>query len=909
MLDTLKGLTGGGKAAQKQAEDFQALIATAKEERSALNAMLAQIALRSSRLSQVGKTLDQVDQKAAATSGHVVDVDKRVASLEERIRTFAEIDARIQALLAAATLAQQSAEKLTAPDSELQKHRQSVQQLSSQMLQTQASIDSLKRERATLEEFRTQLRQTQVEIKSTVDHAAAVRAELDQVRGTAGQLSQDYAKLRESSKEAREDSVAAAETVRELERKLGPLMQLQEMSKTTEEKLAGLNALAEHVAQKAKALESQKHTIERAVVEANRLNEMVWNMDVQINRLNEGLKEAHRSEDTINRIETLMQQTNATVEAATKARDDLARESVRFEKDGRALVDSMRTSIERLALEKKEAEALDVRLRTLQGSVREAEAHMEALGTKERNLAPLHQKVDILSQNIQGLSVHADDLAKKQSGLDALHERLTQVEDLAKRTALQHEALKQGRQELETLRGDIHEFHKSHAQVGQLCDKLGADRDALEAFSERMTAFMLRTPHLDATLNAINGKLALVDEGMKQTTRLSELTGELDSQMDRLSARTQFIEKLEGRVDALHTLTADVDGKLAEQLARRAELDTLKSQCDTVLAQTLDAQQKIEAVAARQKKLLPVTNRLSALEAQIERTDARFKDVQQDEAILREQETRLAECVEMSRALAAETSERMKQTQTLSDDLTRAATIKEELISELTRIQTRQRDAATQVDATEDQVKRAETMYKQLEQRRTQLAFSEKKVALVEAKMAELLEKTGGLDQMTKGILERQAVVTAVKAQVDTIHEIGARSKADLQFVTDHRDEVAAVRHQIKDLLATAQETEEKIAVIEERRKTVDEVQSKTNLISNLLEDVSVNLETLGEQKSVIDHLTEKLARVDFTMQEAQNTLQTLTHERELAERMEQSIKQLRTRTAKAEIPRKSATA
>lgn len=80
MLDALKGLTGGGKA-QKQAEDFQTLIATAKEERSALNAMLAQIALRSSRLTQVGKTLEQIDQKAIATSGKVADVDKRVAGL------------------------------------------------------------------------------------------------------------------------------------------------------------------------------------------------------------------------------------------------------------------------------------------------------------------------------------------------------------------------------------------------------------------------------------------------------------------------------------------------------------------------------------------------------------------------------------------------------------------------------------------------------------------------------------------------------------------------------------------------------------------------------------------------------------------------------------------------------------
>ena len=44
-------------------------------------------------------------------------------------------------------------------------------------------------------------------------------------------------------------------------------------------------------------------------------------------------------------------------------------------------------------------------------------------------------------------------------------------------------------------------------------------------------------------------------------------------------------------------------------------------------------------------------------------------------------------------------------------------------------------------------------------------------------------------------------------------------------------------------------------------------------------------------------------------MQEVQNTLQTLRQERELAERLEQSIKKLRMRTAKAELPRKSATA
>ena len=66
----------------------------------------------------------------------------------------------------------------------------------------------------------------------------------------------------------------------------------------------------------------------------------------------------------------------------------------------------------------------------------------------------------------------------------------------------------------------------------------------------------------------------------------------------------------------------------------------------------------------------------------------------------------------------------------------------------------------------------------------------------------------------------------------------------------------------------------------------------------HVLDDVRVNLETLGEQKAVIDHVAETVARLDFMLQEARNTLRTLQQERELAERIEQGIKQLRTRTA-----------
>jgi len=119
----------------------------------------------------------------------------------------------------------------------------------------------------------------------------------------------------------------------------------------------------------------------------------------------------------------------------------------------------------------------------------------------------------------------------------------------------------------------------------------------------------------------------------------------------------------------------------------------------------------------------------------------------------------------------------------------------------------------------------------------------------------------------------------------------------DIAYLREHRDEVTGLRRQVQELLATAAETEAKIAAIDARRRDVDEVQAKATLITNLLEDVRVNLETVSEQKAVVDHLNERLAGVQFVIQEAQNTLRMLSQERELAERIEQSIRQLRTRS------------
>ena len=904
MFDAIKNMTGGrSHLVEKQTSELALLIESAREERTAITAMLNALTTSRADLAPLAASLERATGKAAAVTGRLDEIAMRLKSLDDRTQELGEIAARIQALKDATHQAERAAQKAIGPDSELQKHREAVERLSSQALQTQVSLTALRKEGAALEELRGELRDAEVEVRRSLGHAGTLKDELDHVRAVATGLTEDYAAIRDTSRNAREDATAAVTAVREVERKLGPLAELQELSQSTEERLIALNSLAEHVAHKGRALESQQQAVDHAVVQANRVNEMVWSMDAQIARLTEGMKQAARADDTIARVEKLAQDTDKQLETRMKLRQETERETVKLTKEARSVLAAVRGQVDTLTAKKKEFEALDERARALQTSVADGDLRMLAFSAKDRDLIALGERVDGLTKRFEVLFDRSDELTRRQLSLETLHERLAQVDALAKKTSWQMESLRQSRLDLDVLRREVQEFDASRSDVARLSDKLGADRLALEAFVERMAAFSTDAPDLEVQLEAIMGKLKLVEEGTQKAARLHESVAELDGHISRVSARLPLVEQLEGRLNGLN---ADVDKKLEELRGRRVEVEATTAACDALGAQLADAQYKLEAVRALQGKLVPLVAEVNAVKTEVAAAHDRILKVRLDDQTMAAQEKRFAELVAASQSVATEVAERTRQIQALGAELARTGRMKDELLSELDRVQSRQREAVSQVQASEDQLSRAETMFKQLEQRRTQAAFGEKRLADVESRLAEIKQIAEGLDKSLVSLSGRVKVVNAVKAEIEAVHEISARTKADLAHISEHREDVMTLKARVDELLARIAETDERIAEIDGRRRLVDEVQTKANAIVRLLHDVRLNLETLGEQKTVVDHVAEKVAQLEFTLQEARNTLRMLQHERELIERIAHGIKQLRA-TGQPEDEKKTA--
>ena len=898
MLDAFKKMgTGGGKPAQEQADELEALINTSREERGALSAMLTQIEVHAKKLSHVGKSLQQVNDRATGATGKLEELSTKLSTLEARTKGFELVEGRVRSLGDAVGQAEQTADKLLAPDGELQKHRQAVQQLATQTIQTTANLDALKKERTGLDQLRDGLRQAQGEVKDSAEHTVALKGDFDKLRARAAQLQQEHGRMKDSLRSTREEATNTTEAVRDVEKKLGPLAELNELSKTTEERLATLNSLAEHVLQKVKVLENQKHTVEHAVVESSRLSEMVWNMDVQIGKLNEGTKLAAEADETLRRIEQVSSEITTQLEQAQQTKTAFSADLTKLDKGRGELTEFVKAHVERLSLERKEFESFDQRVQALQNTLGALERGFDGLAGKEKAVVAMGHKADALGKNLDALSGRAEELAGRQEGLTDLETRLGQVADLGTRVTRQHETLTEGRKELDTLRKELDEFYKTQAEISKVRDQVGADRTAFEGFLKRVEEFRHHIPELDSRMDAISEKLSVVDEGTQKAATLVAIADDLDNQMTRIAAHQQLVEKIDTRLTTLNALSVSVDKRLEEQIARRNEVEALKNDCDGLGVQVGDAHQKLQAVSSLQHKLLPISTQVASLRSQIDKAAAAFKGSQRDEAELAAQEKRLTVLADGSRDVAASVEERLKQIQGVSEELTRASTIKEELTEELGRVQARQRDVGTHVKTAEDQIAQVTKQLKQLDQRHTQLSFAEKRIAGFEGRLTELKTLSDSVESQIQAIATREAFVGSVKKGVDEVHQISQRSRADLQHVVDHRNQVDALRAQLDAALKSVGETEERMAVIETRKKLVDAVQLKTNVIVHVLEDVRVNLELLSEQRAVVDHVVESMARVDDTVHSAQATLKALQTERELAERIERGIKLLRSKT------------
>jgi chromosome segregation ATPase len=697
--------------------------------------------------------------------------------------------------------------------------------------------------------------------------------------------------------EALQELVALAEgTLERLDGKLDDLSQCQVLSLDASTDLQALNALAERVSAKLKALENQQQTIDRALLDSRRVSEMVWEMDAQIGRLREGSAVAATVEDTLTRLDLLHRTVTEKLDAATR---DCSRfgETVDHQQHKSAeLLHAVQSHLDRLAMNRSEIDTLGERLAAAESGLANTDRQLAALAASEQALSGLQNRLDGFADRADALGTEIARIEQKQPFLTALDTRLDELDGEIRRTTVRVEGLIRRRQEVDAIKAEFDSCEATYAQVRTRGDELREQKHQFTAFVEQARIFMRDTPELESAIRHLKERVAETGDLAERAIAMRPQIEELGGRLDHLTPRLSFMEQLQSRLSTLHDLSGDIDHRLAAQVDRQADLEQARIACDGLAAQITDAQQKLAALESAQARLASLPDQMAEIQASLADARQSAATIQHEQDAVVEHKRHLAEIHESAAALFADLAGRFDVLQSVQIQLARAEGLKDDLYRHLAQIQSIEREAFERHQEAESLLAQCTVRWKQVDERRADLAVVEQTMAGVDARIQTLERLATGLDARIASIGERDRIVDAVKQEVESVHEIARKCHEDLGAIADQRAAVGQTRADLERLANALAVTDEKLIDVERRSVAVEDVRRKADAVVRMLDDVRVTLDTVGEQKAVVDHVTDMLAQFEDAVTEARGTTRALQAERKLAQRIVHNVREIHAR-------------
>lgn len=930
---------------------LEKLVDRAAEERQATERLMTQLEPRRDELARLNQSIHTVQGQLSGFTKDSAELNQTLDRLREKVQATDQIERRVDVLQSRADKLDALNERMGALEVDLRRYQTLLQQLRGEEAQVRTNIESLKGAHGGLNEVREELLRTHSEmsewlvqmkivktnlgdqmsalrtdlsgqmltVKTELDdqmrtvkvelgeemrfarsevseQMRTVKTELAEMRSSSGQLSLDFARLYEQSRDARQNMDTAADLVKQVEQKLTVIGTAQEVGRAVEERLGVLGTLAESVARKTELVEQQRHTVEHALAESNRVAEMVRQIELEASRLSEGIKGVKGAEARIEQLDRLERDLVAQLQTAAKAKEGLGHDLAKLDADRAGIDGTLRLFEERQTVLRTSFESFDLRQQTVHGRIGDLDKQVDALLTKQRQLTTVAQDVDIIMRRVQSLESEMGDLEKQKVAIASITAKVTELDDLGRNALRQAEQVTAGRSAIDELQRELGRVQEKHTDILKLRDTLDEDRLMLKGFVERLEAFSVTMPELDAKVQTVNGKLGVIEQPLQRATALVALADDLEQRIPRLLVHQQLIDRIEGRLNGLHGLADEVDAKVREQISRRHDVESLHNSCDSLTIRVAEMQQRLQSMSAAQGKLGSLSDEVPTLKNDIDRIRLRLGDLQREGDQIVEQEKRLAKLTSQSRSLNDDVEKRLKQVENLCEDLARASTAKDDYREEIGRLHSRQNEMVGHLALSEEQLKRLEAMCRQLENRYAHLVFMEKRLGTIEGRVGEIRDVGDDLERMIQSLQVQRGVVEGVRNELGTIHDIAGRTRTDLEYLADHRADTMAARTRLDQLLSVVNDVNAKVEGIESRNVMIDEVFAKSSVVAAALEETRTKLQQVAEQKVLVDRASEQVASLDTMLQESERVLRNLERERQVAERISETTRQLQQR-------------
>lgn len=872
-------------------EVLQDLLTEVREERGQLEALLARVTTASKTMAGHAKDMEALDEAQKHITERVGSLAERLGAVEALGDTLASVDRGSKELASSQEALEGKLAGMSADVEHLEHFVKEVRDAQVQANDVRLELDSLGGESGPV---RTLAKETG-ELHARLEELAAKVAETDERQGGVGRSQEDMlAKVNEVHARADELADEVEESSAKLSRfqsTLSKLSQIQETAARAEQQLQALSILGEHVNQKLVSFEKQREVVDRAVAQAARLDDLVWDIDARLKKVQEDGKRIAETQMTLADVQELSAETAAHLEDMKDQKAKTMKEAEALEVRLLSVRSEIRTELGRLDTERGGLEALNRQMAELRSGLVDMERRQAALEDSNRAVAEAKTR--------------ADDLGAK---LITLAADVGRVEEHAERVRTVRANLAMAQEDSRALLGRLRELEESKPSVDELSEKLVSlsalgdtvadSRDRLTAAREELERSHETHTDVRGWLTETRSQLAELQGRMRDLTAMSarvddtrQLADRALSQVARLGEREGFVHQLEARVDDLRALRQELDERAEVLSTRKTEIQELERRTAGLSEGLRDADRQFETVAKRaeevaevEKLLADVTDRVSGMEGRVGGLVGELEDA----------ERRAVEMEALSAKMDAvnrEVREREQAIDTALADLDRASGLRADLESAIREMEAQSRAVSGAIEDAGEQASAMTDLAQRMESRVGNLRFTEKRMTQFEDRLSSLQQSEKNLEEAVQGLAERQKSVDAVRAELTSLFESMDRTVEEVRTIGEARGKVDATRATLDKVLARAEEVDQLAEAVERRRAEVEDAERRMVRIEALLTDLRTGMQTLRGEKALVDMAIEKTGDLTYQLKEADAFLRALKDERRTVVRVLEAVK------------------
>ncbi len=859
----LKNLLGNSSKDRELSEEMRAVLQQIQAERSRIEKLVDGAEPAAARLQDMVVPIAKAGSDLETVSARLHDVEDRLQAMSQLVGHFRTLEERAEVL---------------------EQNQKSSEAHVSTTLENVAHVRQVFEELSKNVELATSLQERLHGFLEIEKPFQLLRGDADAVRTQVETASENMARLREQHDRLVDQHKLAMSKMEAMDRRRDDfgrsLSDKERRISAVEEAVHGMDgmqqtvddlrremqtvkATADLVNQKSAALEAQRQAVDRALAEAERLDQAMHQLELGMRQQRENQKELTTLQERVSALQTLHESVLERSTTISQLQRDLDDRTQAARQELVAVTDETKKTIERFDFERRGIESVTQRVADLRGTLADCESRFRQLEEPARGVAELRNETTSLATRVQGIAADLGQMDGEMEKVHAIRRDLDASGALVREFEAKASSIEAARPAIEAGLRDLEQLRGADAAVRDALEQSQNAHSEIAGMHEDQSRTRAWLDSSARSLEDMRNRLGEID-------RLAQGLDAVEAQARRIGESTALLESRQAFAEDLHRRLADL-GSQSEALEERGT--QLMARMEAAEKRFVSLGEHAEEAERLGKTMAAVTSGVNSAERK------------SDE--IRKTVTSMAERCESVEALAA-------QTETLKKELDQRHGALSEAKKELQRASTLRREAAESAGQLEEQVQKltgalagADRDVARVDELSARLADRAASLQSVEEQLRRFEERMErwelGEQQVSRSLEQfsaRQSTIEALRSDLDRMFTMAETTASHVREITTAHQQVEESRAALTEVMGRLKEFEATAGALDERKRQMTKAEERLARAEALLADVHSSLAALEGQKDLVDQAIEKTGSLQYLLKQAEAAIVGLGEER-----------------------------